>query len=210
MMHTSELDSAEGCTLRRFFKTFDHLTPWCDAHYRADSAVGCTLHTTELDSAVGCTPRSLTPRWDAHRGDWLRGMIQTAELFKDSNISAKSKPNLKILTPVYQGPRWVQIMNKYGGQKSRDTLPWRDNICFHWASRMTFAFHAVPLVLDSMTKALLLLPSLHLSSTLAPNFDMGTHKLRKIIIWLFLKLAIANKNKKGILYFFLYKLGTGT
>ena len=41
-----------------------------------------------------------------------------------SNFSAKSKPNLKILQPVYQGPRWVQIINK-GGRKSRDTLPLR-------------------------------------------------------------------------------------
>ena len=29
-----------------------------------------------------------------------------------SNISAKSKLNAKILQPVYQGPRWVQIMKK--------------------------------------------------------------------------------------------------
>ena len=49
------------------------------------------------------------------------------------------------------------------------------------------------------------LPSLHLSSTLAPNFDKGTQKLRKIIVWLFFKLASPNKNKKGIIYFFLYK-----
>ena len=25
--------------------------------------------------------------------------------------------------PVYQGPRWVQIREKTGGRKSRDTLP---------------------------------------------------------------------------------------
>ena len=35
------------------------------------------------------------------------------------NISLKLKPNSKI----YQGPRWVWIMKKYGGQKSWDTLP---------------------------------------------------------------------------------------
>ena len=27
------------------------------------------------------------------------------------------------LQPIYQGPRWVRIMEKPGGRKSRDTLP---------------------------------------------------------------------------------------
>ena len=42
------------------------------------------------------------------------------------NISTKSKPNSKILQPVYQGPIiiWVRIRKK-GGLKSRDTLPLR-------------------------------------------------------------------------------------
>ena len=35
----------------------------------------------------------------------------------------ESKLNSKILWPVYQGPRWVRIMKKTGGKKSRDTLP---------------------------------------------------------------------------------------
>ena len=39
-----------------------------------------------------------------------------------SNISLKTKPNSKILYPVYQGPIWVRIMEKNRGQKSRDTL----------------------------------------------------------------------------------------
>ena len=47
------------------------------------------------------------------------------ELFKNSNISSKSKQNSKILQPVYQGPRWVRLMKKTGGRKSRDTLPLR-------------------------------------------------------------------------------------
>ena len=57
----------------------------------------------------------LTPRC----AFWLCCMMHTSELFKNSNISAKSK----ILHPVYQGPRWVRLMNKNGGRKSRDTLP---------------------------------------------------------------------------------------
>ena len=61
------------------------------------------------------------PRWDAHRWAWLRGMIHTAELFKNSNISAKSKPNSKILKTVYQRPRWVWIMKKWMSQISWHT-----------------------------------------------------------------------------------------
>ena len=58
-----------------------------------------------FDSAVSCTP------WN--------------QIFWTlwSNISMKSKLNSKILDSVYQGHRWVWIMEKNGGQKSRDTLP---------------------------------------------------------------------------------------
>ena len=34
--------------------------------------------------------------------------------YKSSNISAKSKQNLKMIKPVYQGPRWVRMMKKLG------------------------------------------------------------------------------------------------
>ena len=68
------------------------------------------MHTAKSDSWVWCTPLSLTPRYDAHRRAWLCSMMHTAELFKNLNISMKSKPNSKILYPVYQGPRWVQIV----------------------------------------------------------------------------------------------------
>ena len=95
------------------------------------------MHTAELDSAERCTRRSLTPRWDAHRrvrlirkcpffvfSNLLRLSTlfyrKNAELFKSSNISAKTKPNSKVF---YQGPRWFRIMKKTGGRKSRDTLP---------------------------------------------------------------------------------------
>ena len=49
-----------------------------------------------------------------------------------SNISAKLKPNSKILKPVYQGPRWVRIMEKNGGWKSRDTLLLRRSGRLQW------------------------------------------------------------------------------
>ena len=72
------------------------------------------MDTTKLDSAVGCTLRSMAPQYDAHRRVWIRGkivgrnltllqnlnakfVVHTTELFKNSNISAKSKPNLNIL-----------------------------------------------------------------------------------------------------------------
>ena len=46
---------------------------------------------------------------------WLWGVMHTAES-KFSNFVicdlVKLKPNSKILYPVYQGPRWVRIMNK--------------------------------------------------------------------------------------------------
>ena len=54
----------------------------------------------------------LSPRCDAH-----------CETEPWSTISAKSKQNSRIFQPVYQGPRWVQIVEKTGGRKSRDTLP---------------------------------------------------------------------------------------
>ena len=50
--------------------------------------------------------------------------VPTAELF-----SAKSKQTWKILYPVYQGPRWVRIMGKNRGRKSRDTLPLNNSPC---------------------------------------------------------------------------------
>ena len=43
-----------------------------------------------------------------------------------SNILVKLKSNSKILKHVYQGPRWVQSMEKNRGQKSCDTLPLRN------------------------------------------------------------------------------------
>ena len=45
-------------------------------------------------------------------GQRLRGGMHTAELFKNLHILAKSKPNSKILEPVYQGPRWVRTMKQ--------------------------------------------------------------------------------------------------
>ena len=96
IMHTLELDYGMWCTPWSFFEKLGSL----------DSMVWCTpwsfLNTFFHDSAVWCTPWSQT-----------RGMMQTGDHFKNSNISAKCKLNSKILLyPVYPGPRWVQIMKK--------------------------------------------------------------------------------------------------
>ena len=56
MMHTTESDSAMGCTPRSFFRCFVFKTSQCDAH-RGVWLRGM-MHTAESDSAVGCTPRS--------------------------------------------------------------------------------------------------------------------------------------------------------
>ena len=91
--------STECCTPQR-------LSPLCVAHhgdrlcvvYR-DHLRGM-LHTVEMISAVCCTPRRWSLRYFgyfAHLEDHLRGRMHTAEITLWSNISAKSKPNTKIL-----------------------------------------------------------------------------------------------------------------
>ena len=112
--------SAVWCRPRSFLYTFfhDYLLWWTPLsltlQYDAQRGVKLqgVMHTTELDSTVWCTTQSQTPRYDAHHRAWLHSMMHTAELFKNLNISAKLKPNSKILYPVYQGPRRVQIMKK--------------------------------------------------------------------------------------------------
>ena len=47
------------------------------------------LMKPKSSSNPGCTLRSLTQLCDAHCGAWLSGDMHTAELFKNSNISAK-------------------------------------------------------------------------------------------------------------------------
>ena len=116
MMHTVELDSEVGCTPWSLtLRYYAHLGAWLRGVMHTmeffeklgslDSMVWCTpwsfLNTFFHDSAVWCTPWSQT-----------RGMMQTGDHFKNSNISAKCKLNSKILYPVYPGPRWVQIMKK--------------------------------------------------------------------------------------------------
>ena len=53
------------------------------------------MHTAEIDLAVGYTLRRLTLRWDAHRGDHLRGVLHTAEIFL----------NLELLSPQWDAHR---------------------------------------------------------------------------------------------------------
>ena len=63
VMHTTELDSAVGCTPRTVLSNFNHWTLRCDAHW-------------------GATPQSLTPRCDTHREAWLHSGKHTAECFE--------------------------------------------------------------------------------------------------------------------------------
>ena len=103
----------------RLFRYFIFMTPRCDAH--SGVWLRSMMHTVESDSAVWCTLGSLTPQYDAHLGAWLRCMIHTAKFLKNWNILANSKQNLKILYPVYQGPRWVESWKKWMSKISRYT-----------------------------------------------------------------------------------------
>ena len=86
--------------------TWRSLTPCWETHTaESDSSVWCTPRsqtqqcdeTTELDFMMLCTPRSLTLWGDAHCGVRLCSGMHTKELFKNLNILAKSKPNLRIV-----------------------------------------------------------------------------------------------------------------
>ena len=59
--------------------------------------------------------------------------MHTTELFKNSNISAKLKPNSKYFTLFIRGPDGFQSWEEMGGRKSRDTLPlkWEQNSNTH-------------------------------------------------------------------------------
>ena len=117
--------SAVYCTpLRSSMWCVHRSSQRCDAHC-GDILPGM-LHTTEIISAVCCTPRRSSLLYVAHRGDHLRGGLHTRETALWSNSSTKLKPNSKIREPVYQRPRWVQIM-KTGDLKSRYTLHLRIN-----------------------------------------------------------------------------------
>ena len=72
------------------------LTSRCASHRR--TWLRGMKDTAESDSRVWCTLRSfLGTFFYAHRGAWLLCMMHTTKLFKKLNISAKWKPNSKIL-----------------------------------------------------------------------------------------------------------------
>ena len=94
MMHAAESDLAVWCTLRS-------QTRWWDAHNGVFQKLLITwlrsgMHAAELESKVWCTQQSLTPRGGALCRVRLCGRMHIAELFKNSNISSKPKPNSKI------------------------------------------------------------------------------------------------------------------
>ena len=118
VLQNADIVSAVCCkmlilSLRCVAQRWDHL---CDV-----------LHTVEIDSAVSCTLPRLTPRCANHRryfintwSPWLCGVQHTVEIKlaacrtpRRTNISTKSKPNLKILNPVDQGPIWVRIRKNW-------------------------------------------------------------------------------------------------
>ena len=114
-MHTTESDSAVECTPQSFWRNFHLLTLRCDVHRG-----------------------SLTPRWHAHCGVWLRCMMHTVE--SDSAVGCTPQRFLKIRISQHIGNRIqkyfslfimgldgfeLRIMKKNGGRKSRDTLPLR-------------------------------------------------------------------------------------
>ena len=56
---------------------------------------------------------------------WLRAVWWCAELRKNSNILAKTKPKTKLCLPIGHWPRLVWMMKQTGGRKSRWTVPLR-------------------------------------------------------------------------------------
>ena len=82
-------------------------------------------------SAVLCTPRRLSPRWDAHRGDWLSRVLHTRETTLCSNILAKSKPNSQG-TSAYifiRGPDGCESWKKFRSKVSWHT-PFKESCLF--------------------------------------------------------------------------------
>ena len=114
MMHSAKLDSAVRCTPLSFLRTVHHLTLGWDAHRGAwlrsvmhtlesDSAV--YTHTAESDSTVGCTMRSFFKIWISRRN--------RNRIWKYFSLFIRAQMGLN--------------HEKTGGQKSRDTLPFRSN-----------------------------------------------------------------------------------
>ena len=89
-------------------------------------------HTTESGSAVCFKVQSLALQCASHCR--VSNLSSVCNLYW-SNISAKSKPNSKILWPVYQGPDGSKLW-KNGGRKSRDTLPLKIN-CYFFLCQQT-------------------------------------------------------------------------
>ena len=88
------------------------LTPW----------LWCTLHTMESDSAVWCKLRSLTPRWDAHRGVWLSGRYTPRSFFLIEYLGETEK-EFKIALACLSRVCIGSNHEKNRGRKSRDTIP---------------------------------------------------------------------------------------
>ena len=76
---------------RIFFRNLESLAPQYDAQ-----------HTAETVSAMCIIRQRLTPQWDVHRGDWLSGMLHTAETIDYlSEIKTWFKNTLACLSGLY-------------------------------------------------------------------------------------------------------------
>ena len=116
---------------------------WLSAVRTVLSLTQRCLDSSQLDSALSgqCVTKFSTSIFSMIRFQFrqdirsqsskqFRGMMYTAEFLKNSKISAKSKPNSKILYSVYQGPRWACIMKKWRKKISWHT-PCKDAVPIH-------------------------------------------------------------------------------
>jgi hypothetical protein len=91
------------------------------------------------------TPRKSSPRCHWHWGNDPCGAIDTVEIHCLSNISANTKPYAKRHKLVNQGPRWVFLMNKTEGQKSRATFPLSKSFTVFICKGRVHVYEGVPL-----------------------------------------------------------------
>ena len=88
---------------------------WCTPRsltLRYDAHRGAWLHGG-MHTTEGCTPRSLTPRYDAHSRAWLRGVMHTAEFYeKLGSLDSTVWCTLRSLTLWYDANRrvWLRVV----------------------------------------------------------------------------------------------------
>ena len=105
-----------------------------DCHYQRFQFL---LRGVQFDSTVWCTPRSLTPRWDAHRGACLCGGKHIEEL--DSAVGCTPRSflrNLDHLTPRCDAHHvaWLRsdahLRTRLSGEMHTAESDYFENVCF--------------------------------------------------------------------------------